>query len=205
MRTAILHELGHALNALYTLKYMPRGLSQCTRDDNSQLTKGCGSEAIALTFDGLGTEWISENRKKLGLNKAELTLMHLERQLYEQDDIYQALYDILEMRKNFQKKGGEEVPVMMSKITGKAIFEADFNGLSGQPIMDQFDTLNYKLGLRLSRRIIRRCKKELGARRFRRNRQIILIGLLLGGWRPDTFERFYFDEYLPRVQSFLKP
>lgn len=197
-----IHEfIGHGLQRFYSKKFMPSGMDYEEREYNV-LVHGVTGEGVSMMMEELSLDWFRKNRKKLRINQTDIKIMELFIEKYFNEKIYQSIHNI----DYIKERKGENVDAHadIGKLSKFPVLGKDQYLFETESLHDTFPSLNYLLGYSNIKQILNRANVEFNSPNIvKRNKELFIKGLLLGSFRPDVQEKFFFEEYMPRVVEFI--
>jgi hypothetical protein len=159
------------------------------------------SEGAAVMTEKLCMGWFKKKKKELGLMHKELTIMEMMPEVYLQKRVAQICHSIFHVEEDL--KPNFKAHKQLAKITGIQRYRIDEYLFNDESLTGILEFINYPMGYRHVESIIGEIRKKQGIVFERKNRGLILRGLLTAAMTPDAQREFFFTEYLPKVEKYL--
>jgi uncharacterized protein YnzC (UPF0291/DUF896 family) len=197
----IIHELlGHGVAQNISEKAMPKGMNYGP-EGFMILTHSMVSEGTAVMTEKLCMNWFNKKKKELGLTNKELKLMGMVPDVYLQKRVAQICHSIFHIEEDL--KPNFKAHKQLAKITGIQRYRIDEYLFEDESLTEILDFVNYPMGYKHVESIIGEIRKKHGVIFERKNRGLIVRGLLTAAMTPDAQREFFFTEYMPRVEKYL--
>ena len=198
--TAIHELLGHGVAQRLSENAMPNGMNYGA-EGFMMPTHSMVSEGVAVMTEKLCMNWFKKKKNELGLTNKELKIMYMAPEVYLQKRIAQICHSIFHVEED--RKPNFKAHKQLAKITGIKRYGIDEYLFDDCSLTSMLEFINYPMGYKHIEGIMADIRKKYGLIFERRNRNLILRGLLTASMTPDAQKEFFFTEYMPRVEKYF--
>ena len=203
------HENFHRLQ-YYFSRFMPPSLSH-NFSEGYTITGRTICEGTANVLEKNFLNWMSKNKKQLGLSDIDIKISALEDGVWIGNKVIRLCHSIYH-REAFsdEEKSDDDAHLKLAKISKIPIF-ADSDYLANESIPETFYYSFYIFGKKYVTETLNELQKietkRLGSKRkansfLKKNEPVVIQGLLTGNWGWGTHKDFFLKHYWPKARKY---